>query len=75
MNIYHLFDETLGEFNMEYVPISLQLIDPNCKSIHARAYTVPRSVEQQLQQYKEIVRLVGIGFLEEDYSPFCVPIF
>jgi hypothetical protein len=64
----HLFDGTLGEFNMETVPISLQLMDPNCKPIHARAYTVPRSVEQQLQQSKEIVRLVGIGVLEEDYS-------
>jgi hypothetical protein len=51
-------------------PISLQLVDPNCKPIHARAYTVPRSVEQQLQQSKEIVRLVDIGVLEEetDYS-------
>jgi hypothetical protein len=27
---------------------SLQLMDPNCKPIHARAYTIPRSVEQQL---------------------------
>jgi hypothetical protein len=50
------------------VPTSLQLMDPNCKPIHARAYTVPRSVEQQLQQSKEIVRLVDIGILEEDYS-------
>jgi hypothetical protein len=41
-----LFDGTLGEFNMETVPISLQLMDPNCKPIHARAYTVSRSVEQ-----------------------------
>jgi hypothetical protein len=32
------------------------------------AYTVPRSLEQQLQQGKEIVRLVDIGVLEEDYS-------
>jgi hypothetical protein len=62
----HLFDGTLGEFNME--PVSLQLMDPNCKPIHARAYTVPRSVEQQLQHIKEIVRLVEIGVLEEDYS-------
>jgi hypothetical protein len=31
-------------------------------------YTVPRSVEQQLQQRKEIVRLVDIGVFEEDYS-------
>jgi O-succinylbenzoate synthase len=62
----HLFDGTLGEFNMEAVPISLQLMDPNCKPIHARAYTVPRSVEQQLR--KEIVRLVDIRVLEEDYS-------
>jgi hypothetical protein len=58
--------EKLGEFNMETVPISLQLMDPNCKPIHARAYTVPRSVEQQLR--KEIVRLVDIGVLEEEYS-------
>jgi hypothetical protein len=43
-------------------------MDPNCKPIHARAYTVTRSVEQQLQQSKEIVRLVDIGVLEEDYS-------
>jgi hypothetical protein len=43
-------------------------MDPNSKRIHARAYTVPRSVEQQLQQSKEIVRLVDIGVLEEDYS-------
>jgi hypothetical protein len=50
-------------------PISLQLMDPNCKSVHhACAYTVPRSVEQQSQHSKEIVRLVDIGVLEEDYS-------
>jgi hypothetical protein len=30
-------------------PISLQLMDPNCNPIHERVYTVPRSVEQQLQ--------------------------
>jgi hypothetical protein len=39
---------------------SLQLMYPNCKPIHARAYTVPRSVEQQL--------LVDSGVLEKDYS-------
>jgi hypothetical protein len=49
-------------------PINLQLMDFNCKPVHARAYTVPKSVEQQLQQCKEIVRLVDIGFLEEGYS-------
>jgi hypothetical protein len=43
-------------------------MDPICKPIHVRAYTVPRSVEQQIQQSKEIVRLVDIGVLEEDYS-------
>jgi hypothetical protein len=50
-------------------------MDPNCKPIHARAYTVPRSVEQQLQQGKEIVRLVDIGVLEEDYSSEWASIF
>jgi hypothetical protein len=66
----HLFDGTLEELNMEQMSISLQLMDPNCKPIHVRAYTVPRSVEQQLQQSMEIVRLVDIGVLEEetDYS-------
>jgi hypothetical protein len=61
----HLFDRTLGEFNMNTISISLQLMDPNCKPVHACANTVPRSVEQQLQQSKEIVRLVDIGVLEE----------
>jgi hypothetical protein len=53
---------------MDQMSISLQLMDPNCKPIHARAHTVTRSVEQQLQQSKEIVRLVEMGVLEEDYS-------
>jgi hypothetical protein len=48
--------------------ISLQMMDPNCKPYHACAYTVSRSVEQRLQQSKEIVTLMDIGFLEEDYS-------
>jgi hypothetical protein len=43
-------------------------MDPSCKPINERAYTIPRSVEQQLQQSKDIVRLVDIGVLEEDYS-------
>ena len=60
----HLFDGTLGEFNMD--PISLHLIDKGVKSVHARPYTVPRSVEQQLRT--EIARLVDIGVLEEDYA-------
>ena len=47
-------------------PISLHLMDKGCKPVHARPYTVPRSVEQQLR--KEIARLVEIGVLEEDYT-------
>jgi hypothetical protein len=56
---------------MEPITISLKLMDPNCKPIHAYAYTVPRSVEQQL--CKEIVRLVDIGVLAEEtgYSSEC----
>ena len=42
-------------------PISLHLMDKGCKPVHARPYTVPRSVEQQLR--KEIARLVEIGVL------------
>jgi hypothetical protein len=47
--------------------ISLQMMDSNCKPIHAHVYTVPRSVEQKLQQSKEIVRLVDIGVLDIEY--------
>jgi hypothetical protein len=60
----HLFDGTLGEFNMH--PISLQLLDKGIKPVHARPYTVPRAVEQQL--HTEIARLMDIGVLEEDYT-------
>jgi hypothetical protein len=38
------------------------------ESFHAHVYTVPISVEPQSQQGKEIVRLVDIGVLEEDYA-------
>jgi hypothetical protein len=72
----YLFHGKLGEFNIKTVPICLQLMYCNCKPIHARAYTVPISVEQQLQQSKEIVRVVHIGVLEEDYSSAwasCIP--
>jgi hypothetical protein len=53
-------------------------MDTNCKPIHVCKYTVPRLVEQQLQQSKEIVRLVYIGVLEEYYSSewsSCIPSF
>jgi hypothetical protein len=53
---------------MDTIQISLQLMDPDCKPIHARAYMGPRSVEQQLQQSKEILRLVEIEVLEEEYA-------
>jgi hypothetical protein len=45
-------------------------MNTNRKPIHAyaNAYTVPGSVEYQLQPSKEIVRMVDIGILEEDYS-------
>jgi hypothetical protein len=46
--------------------ISLQLMDPSRKPIHARAYTVPRSVEQQWLQRKEIVRLVALESLKKN---------
>jgi hypothetical protein len=36
-------------------------MDPNCKPIHARAYTVLRSVEQQLQQSKDFLSFLDIG--------------
>jgi hypothetical protein len=53
-----MIDGKLGEFSMATISICLQLMDPNFKPIHVCAYTVPRSVDQQLQHSKEIVRLV-----------------
>jgi hypothetical protein len=35
----HLFDGTLGEFNMDPLPISLQLMGPNCNQF-MRAHTL-----------------------------------
>jgi hypothetical protein len=80
MNTLLPIDGTLGEFNMEEIQVRLQMMDCNCKPIHARAYTVPRSVKQPLQQREEIVRLVDIGVFEEttDYSsewPSICPLF
>jgi hypothetical protein len=43
-------------------------MSPIFKRGYVRTYTVPRSVEKNLQQSKEVVRLVDIGLLEEDYS-------
>jgi hypothetical protein len=58
MNVNYLFDGTLGTFNIE--PSSLQLMDPNCKPILARTYTVLRSVEQQLQQTQHIFEMLHV---------------
>jgi hypothetical protein len=41
--------------------ISIQMMDPNCKAVHVREYTVPRSAKQQLQQSKGIVRFLDIA--------------
>jgi hypothetical protein len=40
-------------------------MDANCKPIHEHAYSVPRSIEQQLQLSKEFIRLVKNEVLEE----------
>jgi hypothetical protein len=40
-NYEHLSDGTLREFNMEKASISLKLMDPDCKLVHACACTVP----------------------------------
>jgi hypothetical protein len=45
---------------MDSIPISIQLVDPNYKEVHAHACTVPTLEEQQLKQSKEIVRFVDI---------------
>jgi hypothetical protein len=60
---------------MDTIPISLHLMVSNCKTNHACAYSVPRSVGKQLQEDKEIERLVDIGVLEEDYSSEWASIF
>ena len=67
-----LFDGTLGEWNTE--PIDLELIDPDCKPFHARAYPVPQSQEAKLKA--EIERLVGFGVLcKINRSEWASPMF
>jgi hypothetical protein len=56
MKCKHLFDGTLRGFSTETLPISLQLMDPNCKPVHVWVYTIHRSVERQLQQGKVVSR-------------------
>jgi hypothetical protein len=43
-------------------------MDLNFKTVHVCALTIPRSLEKKLQQDKEILRMVELGVLEEDYS-------
>jgi hypothetical protein len=58
-------------------PISLHLMDPNCNAVHERSYTVhiPRSVEQQLQQSKEILILMDIGIPKKTFPLNGLPYF
>jgi hypothetical protein len=56
----HLPPDTIYVYRL----ISIQLMDPNCKPVHPHAYIVPRSVDHQLKQSKEIVKLLDIGILE-----------
>ena len=51
----HLFDGTLGSWNVD--PVDLELKDPEAKPSHARAYPVPHSQEKQLKE--DIDRLCG----------------
>jgi hypothetical protein len=60
--------EHKGNLKLITEPVSLQLMNRNCKPFHVRAYTVSRSLEQQSQKSKETLRLMEIGVLEEDYS-------
>jgi hypothetical protein len=57
-----LFFGTLRQFYL--YPISLHAADKGVKPVHARPYTYPRDVEQQLRT--EIAKLVDIGVLQED---------
>ena len=67
-----LFDGTLGEWNTE--PINLELIDPDTKPFHARAYPVPQSQEIKLKA--EIEQLVGFGVLRKiNRSEWASPMF
>jgi hypothetical protein len=53
----HLFDGTLGEFNMD--PISLHLMDNGTKTVHSSPSTVPRSLEQQLHTVYRNCKNIG----------------
>jgi len=68
----HLFDGSLGSWNVE--PVELELKEPEAKPYHARAYPVPHSQEKQLKE--EINRLCEYGVLRKiNRSEWGAPMF
>jgi hypothetical protein len=68
----HLFDGTLGSWNVE--PVDLELKDPECKPYHARPYPVPHSQEKALKG--EIQRLCDYGVMRKiNRSEWAAPMF
>jgi hypothetical protein len=59
-----MFDVKLGEFNME--SIILQIIDPNCKKVHALSRTFPRS-GTSIATNQGNCKIGDIRILEEDF--------
>jgi hypothetical protein len=51
--------------------MNLQLMSPNCKPVHTRAYTVPISVEQQLQDWwtlKSLNKIISLNGLPHHFQ-------
>jgi hypothetical protein len=68
----HLFDGTLGSWNV--APVDLELKYPECKPYHSRAYPVPHSQEKKLKE--EIKRLCDYGVLRKiNRSEWAAPMF
>jgi hypothetical protein len=68
----HLFDGTLGSWNVE--PVDLELKDPECKPYHSRPYPVPHSQEKALKE--EIQRLCDYGVMRKiNRSEWAAPMF
>ena len=68
----HLFDGTLGSWNVD--PVDLELKEPDCKPYHAKAYPVPHSQEKKLRE--EINRRIKHGVLcKINRSEWAAPMF
>jgi hypothetical protein len=67
----HLFDGSLGKWNLP--PIDIELKDPNCTPYSGRHYPIPQSQKQKVME--EVQRMEKLGVLRKCSSEWGAPAF